>query len=88
MPDSYFGLKELRISLVAKPTLVSHMNLARLLRTCPLQLAMAARASAKAWRDLRAKEYGWDALPYSSSKNGFIASNASGSNLVVAAWSA
>ena len=29
-----------------------------------------------------------DALPYSSSKNGFIASNASGSNLVVAAWSA
>lgn len=43
MPDSYFGLKELRISLVAKPTLVSHMNLARLLRTCPL-LWQEARA--------------------------------------------
>lgn len=34
-PDSYFGLMKLRISLGAKATLITHMSLARLPRTCP-----------------------------------------------------
>ena len=50
--------------------------------------AMSCRAFARAALALREKEYGCDALPYSVSRNGFIASNASGASAVVAALSA
>ena len=53
-----------------------------------MQYAIVTRAHFYAAFAVRANEYGCEAFPKSFRRKGFIASNASISNCVVAAWSA
>ena len=54
----------------------------------PIHFAIVSRASFNAFLVARENEYGCDGFPYSSSRNGFIASKADKLNFVVAALSA